>query len=340
MPQRLPADTPEHLAQALSEAAARLHVGELVAFPTETVYGLGANARDANAVAKVYAAKGRPRSHPLIVHLARAADMRDWAQAIPDAAWHLAEHLWPGPLTLVLQRAASVPLAVTGGQDTVALRVPAHPVARALIEAFGGGIAAPSANRFGRISPTTAEHVLADFADNPQLLVIDGGPCGVGIESTIVDMSGGAPRVLRPGGVDVATIAALLGVEANDLLQSGTVRADTPRVPGALARHYAPSKPTRLVDEGAGSSAPGNVAVLARRPFNPREVRAGVKAEHWFELPNDPTLAARALYPLLRALEASAADSIWLERVPSALTWLAVADRLQRAAAGAHEEAS
>ena len=196
--------------QDVTQAAEALRRGGLVAFPTETVYGLGASARDAGALARLYAAKGRPPEHPVIVHLPSALALTTWAREVPDAAWRLAETFWPGPLTLVLSRAADVPDEVTGGQDTVGLRVPDHPLALRLLQAFAGGVAAPSANRFGRISPTTAGHVVDEFADL-DVLVLDGGACRVGLESTIVDLSGGAPRMLRPGGVHRRALEEALG---------------------------------------------------------------------------------------------------------------------------------
>jgi len=217
VPERLLALDAESLAVAARRAAAAWGAGELVAFPTETVYGLGAAARDPEAVGRVFAAKRRPVDHPLIVHLADAGSLGDWARDVPLAARRLAAACWPGPLTLVLWRRADVPEAVTGGQPTVALRVPGHPVALALLRAFGDGVAAPSANRFGRVSPTTADHVMADLADVEPLLVVDGGPCPVGIESTIVDLTGAQPVVRRLGGVAVAELATALGMQPGAL---------------------------------------------------------------------------------------------------------------------------
>lgn len=197
----------------IAAAAARLRAGELVALPTETVHGLGADAMNPAAVRRIFEAKGRPADHPLIVHLPDAEQMTQWARDIPREAIALAQAFWPGPLTLILKREDDVPLEVTGGQDTVGLRVPGHPLALKLLRAFGGGVAAPSANRFGRISPTTAQHVRDEFHDTlgDALTVLDGGPCEVGIESTILDLSGEAPRILRPGAISAEQIAAVIG---------------------------------------------------------------------------------------------------------------------------------
>ena len=333
MPERLLALDAESLAAAARRAAVAWAAGRLVAFPTETVYGLGAAARDPRAVARVFAAKRRPVDHPLIVHLADGAAMGDWARDVPPAARRLAAACWPGPLTLVLWRRGDVPEAVTGGQPTVAVRVPGHPVALALLSAFGDGVAAPSANRFGRVSPTTADHVMADLADVDPLLVVDGGPCPVGIESTIVDVTGDRPVVRRLGGVGVPELAAALGMPpgAVAVAISGGVD-DGPRVPGALARHYAPDTPARAVPVGAGDRAPAGAAVLARRPAPVG--RAGA----WVTLPDEPRAAGRALYRALRELDAAGADEIWLEDVPTDDAWAAIADRLARAVAARPEE--
>jgi L-threonylcarbamoyladenylate synthase len=224
-----------------------LRAGELVAIPTETVYGLGADAANPAAVAKIFAAKGRPADHPLIVHLAGHDAVDHWAEQVPAVAWELMETFWPGPLTLILKKQAWVPDAVTGGQDTVGLRVPGHPVALELLRRFAAvagehaGIAAPSANRFGRISPTTAEHVREELGDRVPL-ILDGGPCAVGIESTIVDCSRGEPVILRPGHISAAHLEAVSGVQPRLVAGGGT-----PRVSGALEAHYAPQTPLRMV---------------------------------------------------------------------------------------------
>ncbi len=236
---------------------------------------------------RIYALKGRPSSHPLIVHLADGSHLKQWAAAPSREALVLAEAFWPGPLTIVLRRSGSVPDAVTGGQETVALRVPAHPVASALLAAFGSGLAAPSANRFGRVSPTTAAHVAAEFSDS-DLLILDGGSCEVGVESTIVDLSeagsGSAPRLLRPGGVAAAAIEALLGrplqrpaatpVDAHEVESSGST-SQVPRVPGSLASHYAASAPSRLVPGSDLRTGPVRGAARARCNRSPPDPGGG-----------------------------------------------------------------
>jgi L-threonylcarbamoyladenylate synthase len=323
VPERILALDPSGLAQAADRAVAAWRAGGLVAFPTETVYGLGAAARSPAAVARVFAAKGRPADHPLIVHLADADQVDGWARDVPPSARRLAEAAWPGPLTLVLHRRHDVAAAVTGGQPTIALRVPGHPVALALLRAFGDGIAAPSANRFGRVSPTSADHVLADLGHVVGLIVVDGGPCDLGIESTIVDLTGPRAVVRRLGGLGRDAIEAALG-EA--VLEGGAAGAgQAPRVPGALARHYAPATPARAVAVGAGERAPRDVAVLARRAAPPG--RSGP----WAVLPGEPAAAGRALYRVLRELDAAGARELWLEAVPTAPGWAAIADRLARA---------
>ncbi|HUY04334.1 MAG TPA: L-threonylcarbamoyladenylate synthase [Rhodocyclaceae bacterium] len=322
--------------EQIARAAALLRAGELVAFPTETVYGLGADAANPEAVAKIFAAKGRPADHPLIVHIAGAEQLDAWAREVPAAAYKLARAFWPGPLTLILKRSELVPDAVTGGQDTVGLRVPDHPLALALLAEFGGGIAAPSANRFGRISPTTAAHVRAELGDTVQL-VLDGGPCAVGIESTIVDLSRGAPVVLRPGAISADDILRVLGSAAAD---SPAMESERPRVSGSLAAHYAPSSSLRLIDGAALDAAAREaqaqgrrVAVLSRRPqpFAAAELI-------WRTAPEDARGYARELYAALRQLDAATPDLILVEAPPQEPAWRAVADRLARAACGSGED--
>lgn len=304
-------------AAGVARAARALAAGELVAFPTETVYGLGARAADPAAVARVFAAKGRPADHPLIVHLPAAAQLPDWAAPVPEEAWALARAFWPGPLTLVLRRRAWVPDEVTGGQATVGLRVPAHPVARALLAALGEGVAAPSANRFGRLSPTLAEHAEREVGDRTAL-VLDGGPSEVGVESTIVDLSAVAPRLLRPGGVSRAAVEATLG---RALEAPGNPEA--PRHSGGLPSHYAPGTPLRLVPSAQAAAAPADVAVLTRT------VEAGAPGRR---LPADVRGYARGLYRALWDLDAAGASAIWVEAPPTEPAWAAVRDRLTRAA--------
>jgi L-threonylcarbamoyladenylate synthase len=313
----------------IARAAALLRAGELVALPTETVYGLGADASNAQAVAKIFAAKGRPADHPLIVHLADADSMIHWAREIPKEAIALARAFWPGPLTLILKKEADVLDDVTGGQDTVGLRVPDHPVALALLRAFssdGGGIAAPSANRFGRISPTTAQHVMDDLGDAISM-ILDGGACQVGIESTILDLSRGEPVILRPGMIGADAIAAVMGRQPK-LPQ--TV-ADAPRVSGALAAHYAPRTPMRMSSGIASASAES--AVLAFSLDKPIAHQGT-----WIKASSDAANYAHDLYANLRALDACGAAGILVEEIPAGSKWDAVRDRLGRAVTGSGAE--
>lgn len=306
----------------LARAARLLRAGELVAFPTETVYGLGADAGNAAAVRAIFAAKGRPADHPVIVHVKDADDAATWSRDMPRGARLLADAFWPGPLTIIVPRAAHVPDAVTGGQDSVGLRVPSHPVAQALLRAFAGaggrGIAAPSANRFGRISPTTAQHVRDDLGDDVALIV-DGGACDVGIESTIVAFVDGAPQLLRPGGIGEDALARVLGAPLP------SPRNDAPRASGTLASHYAPRTPSRLVDAGALNGG-GDVAVLART--------VAPKSARWIAAPRDARAYAHELYANLRKLDAMGASAILIEDVPQGEDWNAVRDRLLRATHG------
>lgn len=317
----------------IERAVAILRAGGLVAFPTETVYGLGADASNPVAVGRIFAAKGRPADHPLIVHLA-SADMLDaWAAEVPPLARALAAACWPGPLTLVLRRAPHVPDAVTGGLDTVGLRVPAHPLALALLRAFGGGIAAPSANRFGAVSPTTAAHVREELGDRVDL-VLDGGPCEVGVESTIVDLSGGpdAIAILRPGGVARERLEALAGREI-PVRHGGAVRA-----PGMLDQHYAPA--ARVVLVAAGEQA-ARAAVLRARGLRVGALAfapAGTMADATVvELGGSEEEAARRLYRALRELDGAGCDVILATLPEERGLGLAIADRLRRAAAASRE---
>jgi L-threonylcarbamoyladenylate synthase len=325
----------------IDQAVALLRRGELVAFPTETVYGLGADAMNAAAVAKIFAAKERPADHPLIVHLALDADLSWWAREIPPAAERLALAFWPGPLTMILRRQRRVPDIVTGAQDTVGLRVPDHPVARELLARFAGGVAAPSANRHGRISPTTVEHVKQELGARVPL-ILDGGPCAVGIESTIVDLSrAGSVRVLRPGAIGAAEIADAIGrpLANDDIGEEGI-----PRVSGSLPGHYAPRTPMLLVSaaelaaEVARRRAQGlHVAVLGRDVEPKKRPDSDL---HWQRALHSPAAYAHDLYAHLRALDAAEVDLILVERPPQTEAWAAVNDRLTRAAygSGADEE--
>jgi L-threonylcarbamoyladenylate synthase len=320
-------------AQDIEKAVAALRAGGLVAFPTETVYGLGADASNPDALRKIFAAKGRPQDHPLIVHVADAVQLANWARDIPPPAARLAKKFWPGPLTIILRRAPHVSDLVTGGQDTVALRVPSHPVAQALLRAFGGGVAAPSANRFGRVSATTAGHVRHEFGAAVDC-VLDGGAADVGIESTIVDLSGARPALLRPGWITAAQLEQALGAAL------AAPDAQSPRAPGTLARHYAPQTPLMMMEDdllielATSLSRQGKrVAVLARSARQP--LLANIV---WIAAPADAAGYAHDLYVNLRRLDEAGCDAILVERPPQEAAWAAIADRLSRAAAGALPE--
>jgi len=301
-------------------AAQILRAGGLVAFPTETVYGLGADAANEQAVRKLYSVKRRPADHPVIVHFASADKALSWAREMPESAKKLAARHWPGPLTLVLKRSPAAKDFVTGGQDTVGLRVPSHPIAHELLKAFGGGVAAPSANRFGLVSPTTAAHVREDLGKDVDL-VLEGGASEVGIESTILDLSGAAPVLLRPGHLSKETLESLLG-------PIGEKTAAAPRHSGGLERHYAPRTPARIVPAHALDREIANgkakVAVLA---FS----RPDERVDYWLRMPRDPQAYAHRLYAALRELDTAGCERILVEAPPESPEWRAVRDRLQRA---------
>jgi L-threonylcarbamoyladenylate synthase len=310
----------------VGRAAERLRDGGLVAFPTETVYGLGADATNPEALARLFAVKGRPRSHPLIVHLGAAAELPAWGEQLSEVARALADRFWPGPLTLIVRRGARVSSVATAELPTVGLRVPAHPLALAMLRQFGGGVAAPSANRFGRISPTTASHVAAEFGDTLDYL-LDGGSCEVGVESTIVDVSRGAPVLLRLGGLTRAALEAAVGpMLAPD--------AAAPAVPGSLPSHYAPSaqliavSPAQVPATVAAQGA-ARVAVLAPSEAFATWPSLGVPE---LRLPDDPVAMARALYAAMRDLDAQGFDVIVAALPAEVGLGEAVADRLRRAA--------
>ena len=314
---------------AIAEAVAALRAGELVAFPTETVYGLGADASNPEAVKKIYAAKGRPRNHPLIVHVATVGELGAWVADLPARAQRLAARYWPGPLTLILKRASHVDDLVTGGQDTIAVRVPSHPVAQALLTAFGKGIAAPSANRYGRVSATTAEHVRSEFGEAVRC-VLDGGAADVGIESTIVDVSGEGAVLLRPGSIMARELEKTLG---ESLAAPGEA---SPLAPGMLAKHYAPQTPLMVMEAdlvlelaASMSRQRRKVAVLARSARQP--MLAGLT---WIAAPLDAAAYAHDLYANLRVLDAAGCSAILVEQLPLDSQWAAINDRLMRAAAG------
>jgi len=333
--------------QALEQAAQWLAAGELVAFPTETVYGLGARADDDAAVAKIFAAKGRPTEHPLIVHVGDTDQARQFASRWPPLAERLAQAFWPGPLTLIVPRRPEAASAAASGQATIGLRCPGHTVAHALLLAAARrgvpGVAGPSANRFGHVSPTTAAHVQTEFAHLvPALAVLDGGPCTVGIESAIVDCSRATPVLLRPGSLLRAALAAAAGEALADR------DADAPRAPGTLAAHYAPRASLRLMPAAAlqgalalwgdaqaaalarGSQpAPGaRLAVYSRTVRVPQA--SGVVSR---TMPDAPRAAAYELFAVLRELDALGVALIWVEQPPASADWDGVRDRLQRAAA-------
>ena len=320
------------VAETIFRAAKRLAAGELVAFPTETVYGLGADAANPDAVAKIFALKGRPAGHPVIVHVASIASLATWGVRVPAAARELAERFWPGPLTLIVKKAAHVPAIVTGGQETVGLRCPSHPVAQELLREFAlvgsGAIAAPSANKFGHVSPTSAQHVRDELGSD--LMVLDGGACDVGLESTIVDLSRGEPVLLRPGAISREDIRSVLGKAPHDRDH------EAPRAPGTLAAHYAPRTALVMMDLEELEQevrTRSNAAVLALGEAPPT-----AQVTEWIAASRDPARYAHDLYANLRTLDASGAKRILVEIPPLTPEWEAVNDRLSRAAAGARDD--
>lgn len=327
----------------LRRAARRLADGGLVAFPTETVYGLGADAENPEAIARIYAVKGRPANHPVIVHVAPEADIEYWAASVPPEGRLLIEAFWPGPLTLILPRAAHIPAAVSGGQTSVGLRCPSHPLAQVLLREFAalkpsgqGGVAAPSANKFGQVSPTQADHVRNEFPElgEDQLMVLEGGSSEVGIESTIVDVSrirqGMGPVLLRPGHISADELSAALGQRV------GVPDEAAPRVSGSLKAHYAPRTPLFIrsaagLQDELGNATPdtGRIAVVA---FAPAANAIGPHVD-WLVCASDPAVYAQDLYALLRRLDAGGYGRILLEAPPRTRAWQAVNDRIGRAAA-------
>ncbi|MGB6242531.1 MAG: L-threonylcarbamoyladenylate synthase [Castellaniella sp.] len=344
---------PDSIQARIIQAAHRLDQGRLVAFPTETVYGLGADAENPQAVARIYAAKRRPADHPVIVHLAPDTDPAYWAAAVPPQAQQLMAMFWPGPLTLILPRAQRIPDAVSGGQASIGLRCPAHPVAQTLLHVFAslkphgcGGVAAPSANQFGQVSPTRADHVRQEFPDLDEqaLMILEGGESQVGIESTILDLSrldqGVGPVLLRPGQITILQLAEVLG----DL--PALPDAAAPRVSGSLKAHYAPRTPVVLVDaaalatwaaagSGSGLADPAGLALSGRQAVvvlgdPPGPAPQGVE---WVVVRAEPAHYARRLYALLRELDAGGYARIVLQRPPDEPAWQGVNDRISRAAA-------
>jgi L-threonylcarbamoyladenylate synthase len=339
--------------ELIKKAVALLRKGELVAFPTETVYGLGADATSEPALAKLYAAKGRPVSHPVIVHLHSLEQVNDWAENVPESFWILARKFWPGPLTMIVQKSEKALNQVTGGQAAVGLRMPSHPIALLLLKEFGEGVAAPSANKFGHVSPTVAKDVEEEFAGEVSL-VLDGGPCRVGIESTIVDLSQGAVRILRPGMILDAQIREALrstgaaldlvtGFASASSVSEAVQTATNPesaggpenqlRAPGNLPTHYAPKTPLhvvpshllehRIVELGGGSS----VAVIS---FGAPKIDSSSPRD-WIIADKDPILYARTIYANLRALDRLQKNWIVVEEPPDSPGWIGIRDRLKRA---------
>ncbi len=327
----------------IKSASTLLKAGQLVAFPTETVYGLGCDAANAEALARLYRVKGRPGDHPVIVHLSSVEQLSDWAETVPDQALALAEKFWPGPMTLILKKSKRVLAAVSGGQDTVGLRIPSHPVALALLKEFNSGIAAPSANKHGKISPTTAEHVRSELGDLVAK-VLDGGQCTVGIESTIIDLSGDVPRILRPGMITLEQIEAVLKSAKNSGKSDKTDKSkqDTdstsvaPRAPGTLSSHYAPSTGLKLF---AHENLPRAIATaenlmlrVAVMAFSDPIPCSAIIT--WKQLSEEPAECARQLYAAMRELDTVGADYIIVEEPPELEEWIGILDRLRRAANG------
>ncbi len=320
---------------AITQAVQAITAGQLLGLPTETVYGLAADAARPDAVARIFAAKGRPSNHPLIVHVADAAGVAHFARDVPSFAERLMAAFWPGPLTLILPRRLDVGEATAGGQDSIGVRCPSHPVAQAVLQALAlatppvWGLAAPSANQFGRVSPTTAAHVAGEFGDS--LLVLDGGPCGVGIESTIVDCTRGAPVLLRPGAISRAQVEAACGQR----LQGDAALGEAPRASGTLEAHYAPAAKVRLMHAKAlqtsldllGAEA-AHIAVYARTPLRMLSSQVLLR-----RMPDDAQATAQQLFSALRDFDTQGVKLIWVESVPDTAEWDGVRDRLQRAAA-------
>ena len=320
---------------AITQAVQAISAGQLLGLPTETVYGLAADAARPDAVARIFAAKGRPSNHPLIVHVADAAGVAHFARDVPSFAERLMAAFWPGPLTLILPRRLDVGEATAGGQDSIGVRCPSHPVAQAVLQALAlatppvWGLAAPSANQFGRVSPTTAAHVAGEFGDS--LLVLDGGPCGVGIESTIVDCTRGAPVLLRPGAISRAQVEAACGQR----LQGDAALGEAPRASGTLEAHYAPAAKVRLMHAKAlqtsldllGAEA-AHIAVYARTPLRMLSSQVLLR-----RMPDDAQATAQQLFSALRDFDTQGVKLIWVESVPDTAEWDGVRDRLQRAAA-------
>ena len=315
----------------IEQAAAHIRAGELVAFPTETVYGLGADASSDTAVAKIFAAKGRPSDHPLIVHIASSKQVGDYASNVPPFAERLMKAFWPGPLTIILPRKPGVAAAAAGGQNSIGLRCPAHSLALEFLKACNTGVAGPSANKFGRVSPTTAQHVAHEFGD--ALMVLDGGPCTVGIESSIVDCTRSVPVLLRPGVLTREQLGAACGQPVLSAEEAADDQA--PRAPGTLESHYAPNAKVRLMSASAIQTAldllgaeAAHIAVYARSI-----VRIKSSQVLYRRMPDDAMATANQVFAVLRDFDAQGVKLIWIEPVPETAEWDGVRDRLTRAAA-------
>ena len=330
---RLNALSPADTTEAVAQAAQVLARGDLLGLPTETVYGLAADADNADAVRQIFTTKGRPANHPLIVHVAHLTDVSEFARDVPEFAQRLMAAFWPGPLTLILPRRPDRAGVAAGGQDSVGLRCPSHPTAQAVLRAAQSlgvrGVAAPSANRFGRVSPTTADHVLQEF---PNLCVIDGGACEVGIESTIVDCTRGAPVLLRPGVLTPEQLAHACGVAVMDPARNA-LDAPAPRASGTLESHYAPHARVRLMTasdmQHALEKENQTIAIWAQHVPPPS---AGLTHIHWQAMPTDARACAHDLFAVLRAMDALGVQEIWVEHPPAGPEWEGVRDRLRRAA--------
>lgn len=310
-------------------AAGLLKEGSLVAMPTETVYGLAADASSKEALHKLFEAKGRPKSHPVIVHLASPEQLPDWVVSVPDVAAELAKRFWPGPLTMIFKKRDHVLIEVTGGQDTVAIRIPDHKTALELLREFNGGLAAPSANRFGKLSPTRASDVANEFREEVAY-VLDGGDCRVGIESTIIDVSGNKPRVLRPGMLSAETLSEVIGSIVGSKQTAPEIKA-----PGTLKSHYSPSTPVMLVDSSEIESVLKSLQIDSKKAavlsFDWTRDNGFSETVPWIQAAKDPDSYARDLYGNLRKLDSSNCDWIIVETVPAAVQWDGIRDRLQRA---------
>ena len=327
--------------QFIALAAQALHRGDLIGLPTETVYGLAADACNVQAVAKIFSIKGRPSDHPLIVHVTDKEGAERFARDIPDFAERLMDAFWPGPLTLILPRIADVAITAAGGQNSVGIRCPSHPIARQILLAAQNlgvwGVAAPSANKFGRVSPTTAAHVSDEFGD--ALLIVDGGACDVGIESAIVDCTRGQPVLLRPGVLTLEQLSAACGEK---VLQEGEILTkvlSAPKASGTLAAHYAPAAKLFLMDnheieQKLAQRTDGSlIAIWSRAPVKTQSQKRLEKktAMYWQQMPSDPAHCAQMLFAQLRAFDALGAEQIWVESPPSESAWEGVHDRLRRA---------